>query len=106
MRLDSVPADGGGGGGASDYKVTSADLKAIGNEAQELYHWFESVQRPRESWTRRAWRRSTRPGTAYATAPGWSRDASNDLEELMNKYSLDSRLHGHDNNLPDPYKKK
>ncbi|MEU1227059.1 hypothetical protein [Streptomyces sp. NPDC005828] len=42
MRLNSVPAEGGGGdGGASDYKVTSADLKAIGNEAQELFHWFE-----------------------------------------------------------------
>ncbi|MFE6849600.1 hypothetical protein ACFVDH_02255 [Streptomyces sp. NPDC057674] len=43
MRLNSVPAEGGGagGGGPTDYKVTSADLKAIGNEAQELYHWFE-----------------------------------------------------------------
>ncbi|MDV9191632.1 hypothetical protein R6L23_26065 [Streptomyces sp. SR27] len=42
MRLNSVPTDpGGGGGGPSDYKVTSADLKAIGNEAQELFHWFE-----------------------------------------------------------------
>ncbi|MFE5542716.1 hypothetical protein [Streptomyces sp. NPDC057677] len=43
MRLNSVPAEGGGGGGGgpTDYKVTSADLKAIGNEAQELYHWFE-----------------------------------------------------------------
>ncbi|MFF9428964.1 hypothetical protein [Streptomyces sp. NPDC014746] len=49
---------------------------------------------------------SLRPGTAYATAPGWSRQASNDLDELLVKYTLDSRLHGHDNNLPDPYEKK
>ncbi|MFD3663263.1 hypothetical protein ACFWVF_22170 [Streptomyces sp. NPDC058659] len=42
MRLNGVPAESGGGsGGPSDYKVTSADLKAIGNEAQELFHWFE-----------------------------------------------------------------
>lgn len=39
MRLNQVPAEGGGG--ASDYKVTSKELKAIGNEAQELYHGLE-----------------------------------------------------------------
>ncbi|MFE5593377.1 hypothetical protein [Streptomyces sp. NPDC056549] len=49
---------------------------------------------------------SLRPGTAYAIAPGWSRDAINDLDELLVRYTLDSRLHGHDNNLPDPYEKK
>lgn len=40
-RLNGVPAEGSGGGGAADYKVTSPHLKAIGNEAQELFHWFE-----------------------------------------------------------------
>ncbi|MDT9689311.1 hypothetical protein Q5762_13370 [Streptomyces sp. P9(2023)] len=40
-RLNSVPVERSGGGGAADYKVTSPDLKAIGNEAQELFHWFE-----------------------------------------------------------------
>ncbi|MFE9737929.1 hypothetical protein [Streptomyces sp. NPDC006477] len=42
MRLNGVPAESGAGsGGSSDYKVTSAELRAIGNEAQELFHWFE-----------------------------------------------------------------
>ncbi|UUN27154.1 hypothetical protein [Streptomyces sp. FIT100] len=41
MRLNQVDGGSSSGGGASDYKVTSPDLKAIGNEAQELYHWFE-----------------------------------------------------------------
>ncbi|MET9954909.1 hypothetical protein ABZ135_25645 [Streptomyces sp. NPDC006339] len=40
-RLNGVPTDPAGGGDA-DYKVTSPDLKAIGNEAQELFHWFET----------------------------------------------------------------
>ncbi|MCP3822476.1 hypothetical protein NLX86_31640 [Streptomyces sp. A3M-1-3] len=39
MRLNQLPAEGGGV--ASDYKVTSKELKAIGNEAQELYHGLE-----------------------------------------------------------------
>lgn len=42
MRLNQLPAEGGGGG-ASDYKVMSKDLKAIGNEAQELYHGLETA---------------------------------------------------------------
>ncbi|QIP86261.1 hypothetical protein GLX30_22015 [Streptomyces sp. Tu 2975] len=42
MRLNQAAPAGGGGGGASDYKVTSKDLKAIGNEAQELFHAFET----------------------------------------------------------------
>lgn len=41
MRLNGVPNESGGGGG-DDYVVTSPDLKAIGNEAQELFHWFEN----------------------------------------------------------------
>lgn len=40
MQLNQAAASGGGGG-SSDYKVTSPDLKAIGNEAQELFHLFE-----------------------------------------------------------------
>jgi len=42
MELNQLPASGGGGGGTSDYKVTSPDLKSIGNEAQELYHFLET----------------------------------------------------------------
>lgn len=44
-RLNQLPAEGGGGGGtgAADYKVTSKDLRAIGNEAQELYHGLEAA---------------------------------------------------------------
>ena len=46
MRLasaDSGRGDGaGGGGGAADYKVTSPDLRAIGNDAQGLFHRFET----------------------------------------------------------------
>ncbi|MER7909497.1 hypothetical protein [Streptomyces sp. NPDC096068] len=38
-RLNSAPA--GPGAGTDDYKVVSAELKAVGNEAQELFHWFE-----------------------------------------------------------------
>ncbi|MBC2867688.1 hypothetical protein [Streptomyces mexicanus] len=43
MQLNQL-ADGkaGGGGGQSDYTVTSPDLKAVGNDAQELYHHLES----------------------------------------------------------------
>ncbi|BFO15828.1 hypothetical protein SHKM778_22160 [Streptomyces sp. KM77-8] len=41
-RLNQLPASGGGGAGGSDYTVTSPDLKAVGNEAQELYHGFEA----------------------------------------------------------------
>ncbi|MEU6985594.1 hypothetical protein ABZ946_19520 [Streptomyces sp. NPDC046324] len=40
-RINSVPAERSGEGEAADYKVTSPHLKAIGNEAQELFHWFE-----------------------------------------------------------------
>ncbi|MET9801331.1 hypothetical protein [Streptomyces sp. NPDC006368] len=39
MRLNQ--ADGGSGGGAANYKVKSPELRSIGNEAQELFHWFE-----------------------------------------------------------------
>ncbi|MFD7444141.1 hypothetical protein [Streptomyces sp. NPDC059909] len=42
MRLNQADGGPGGGGGAADYKVTSPDLRAIGNEAQELFHWFEA----------------------------------------------------------------
>ncbi|MFD8977440.1 hypothetical protein [Streptomyces sp. NPDC059593] len=49
---------------------------------------------------------SLRPGIAYATAPGWSDDESNKLDEKLVKYIRDSRLHAQDNNLPDPYEKK
>ncbi|MGW2702675.1 hypothetical protein [Streptomyces sp. NPDC001340] len=43
MQLNQLAASGGGGGGGgSDYTVTSPDLKAVGNEAQELYHRFET----------------------------------------------------------------
>ncbi|MGW2561688.1 hypothetical protein ACWCXB_21020 [Streptomyces sp. NPDC001514] len=42
MRLNQADGGSGGGGGAADYKVTSPDLRAIGNEAQELFHWFEA----------------------------------------------------------------
>ncbi|MFD7136027.1 hypothetical protein [Streptomyces sp. NPDC059894] len=44
MQLNQLAADGGGGGGAtggSDYTVTSPDLKAVGNDAQELFHLFQ-----------------------------------------------------------------
>ncbi|MEE1752263.1 hypothetical protein [Streptomyces sp. SP18CS02] len=40
MRLNQAPG-GPAGGSASDYKVKSPELRAIGNEAQELFHWFE-----------------------------------------------------------------
>ncbi|MEU6387508.1 hypothetical protein ABZ847_28570 [Streptomyces bauhiniae] len=39
MRLNQVA---GGGGGGSDYTVTSPDLKAVGNDAQELFHHLET----------------------------------------------------------------
>ncbi|MCF2131879.1 hypothetical protein L1I79_36475 [Strepomyces sp. STD 3.1] len=42
MQLNQLPTSGGGGGGGSDYTVTSPDLKAVGNEAQELFHAFET----------------------------------------------------------------
>ncbi|MFF9198625.1 hypothetical protein ACF09L_25760 [Streptomyces sp. NPDC014779] len=45
MRLNGVPEESGGGAGGvkdGDYVVTSPDLKAVGNEAQELFHWFEN----------------------------------------------------------------
>ncbi|MEV6396449.1 hypothetical protein AB0M39_16985 [Streptomyces sp. NPDC051907] len=44
-RLNQVPAEGGGGGsgGTADYKVTSQELKSVGNEAQDLYHGFEGT---------------------------------------------------------------
>ncbi|KIF69665.1 hypothetical protein HY68_15485 [Streptomyces sp. AcH 505] len=47
MRLDSAArgdggGGGGGGGGAADYKVTSPDLRSIGNDAQGLFHSFET----------------------------------------------------------------
>lgn len=41
-RLNQLPASGGGGTGTSHYTVTSSDLRAVGNEAQELYHGFET----------------------------------------------------------------
>ncbi|MFF7263203.1 hypothetical protein ACFZCL_23395 [Streptomyces sp. NPDC008159] len=41
MRLNQAASSGGGNSGASDYKVTSPDLKAVGNEAQELFHRLE-----------------------------------------------------------------
>ncbi|MFI6208713.1 hypothetical protein ACIBAI_20285 [Streptomyces sp. NPDC051041] len=41
MQLNQLPGSGGGGGGGGDYTVTSPDLKAVGNEAQELFHGFE-----------------------------------------------------------------
>ncbi|MEW2548372.1 hypothetical protein AB0910_21830 [Streptomyces sp. NPDC047002] len=40
MRLAGAAGDGGGGG--VDYKVTSPDLKAVGNDAQGLFHQFET----------------------------------------------------------------
>lgn len=43
MQLNHVPASGGSGGdGASDYTVTSPDLKAVGNEAQGLFHRLDT----------------------------------------------------------------
>lgn len=42
MQLNQLAASGGGGAGGSDYAVTSPDLKAVGNEAQELYHGLEA----------------------------------------------------------------
>ncbi|MGW3991318.1 hypothetical protein [Streptomyces sp. NPDC004830] len=41
-RLNQLPTSGGSGTGSSDYTVTAPDLKAVGNEAQELYHGFET----------------------------------------------------------------
>lgn len=43
MELNSLAAGGGGGTGGKDYTVTSPDLKAVGNDAQELYHNFENA---------------------------------------------------------------
>ncbi|MFI8190289.1 hypothetical protein ACIF8T_16025 [Streptomyces sp. NPDC085946] len=43
MQLNQLSASGGGRGGGSDYTVTSPDLKAVGNEAQELFHSFETA---------------------------------------------------------------
>ncbi|MGW0992899.1 hypothetical protein [Streptomyces sp. NPDC002520] len=42
MQLNHLVASGGGGGSDSDYTVTSSELKAVGNEAQELYHRLET----------------------------------------------------------------
>ncbi|MFE7773187.1 hypothetical protein ACFU5O_04660 [Streptomyces sp. NPDC057445] len=42
MQLNHADGGSSSGVGAADYKVTSPDLKAVGNEAQELYHWFET----------------------------------------------------------------
>ncbi|MGA5038928.1 hypothetical protein ACPCA8_17945 [Streptomyces capoamus] len=36
LRIDSVPADGGGGGGVGDLVVNRDDLGAIGNDAYHL----------------------------------------------------------------------
>lgn len=41
MQLNHAGA-GETGGGASDYTVTSPDLKAVGNDAQELFHHLET----------------------------------------------------------------
>ncbi|MER8028048.1 hypothetical protein ABTZ78_03585 [Streptomyces bauhiniae] len=41
MRIDHAAADGTGGG-ASDYTVTSPELRAVGNDAQELFHHLET----------------------------------------------------------------
>ncbi|MEU6557614.1 hypothetical protein ABZ915_46500 [Streptomyces sp. NPDC046915] len=41
MELNQLAASGGGGGD-SDYTVTSPDLKAVGNDAQTLYHHLET----------------------------------------------------------------
>ncbi|MGW2619944.1 hypothetical protein [Streptomyces sp. NPDC001500] len=40
MRLNQVSAEGGGEGGYN-YTVTKPDLKAVGNDTQELFHVFE-----------------------------------------------------------------
>jgi hypothetical protein len=43
MRLNQLAASGGSGGaGGNDYTVTSSDLKAVGNEAQKLFHSLET----------------------------------------------------------------
>ncbi|MGW3115095.1 hypothetical protein [Streptomyces sp. NPDC001091] len=43
MQLNHVdPYPGITTGGASDYTVTSPDLKAVGNDAQELFHHLET----------------------------------------------------------------
>ncbi|MFI0928293.1 hypothetical protein ACH4TP_30885 [Streptomyces sp. NPDC021012] len=49
---------------------------------------------------------SLRPGIAYATDPAWSVEERRYLREELVKYTLDSRLHSRDDNLPDPYEKK
>ncbi|MFF0429624.1 hypothetical protein ACFYUJ_35270 [Streptomyces sp. NPDC004520] len=49
---------------------------------------------------------SLRPGIAYATDPAWSAEERRYLREELVKYTLDSRLHSRDDNLPDPYEKK
>ncbi|MCM3264576.1 hypothetical protein M3765_11125 [Streptomyces thermoviolaceus] len=41
MQLNGTHSSSGGGGD-SDYTVTSPDLKAVGNDAQELYHLLEN----------------------------------------------------------------
>ncbi|WP_129306235.1 hypothetical protein [Streptomyces sp. L2] len=41
MQLNQLAASGGGDS-SSDYTVTSPDLKAVGNEAQKLYHHLET----------------------------------------------------------------
>ncbi|MCF3961722.1 hypothetical protein [Streptomyces fuscigenes] len=41
MRLAGAPS-GDGGGEDGDYKVTSADLRAIGNDAQGLFHHLDT----------------------------------------------------------------
>nr|WP_223188941.1 hypothetical protein [Streptomyces sp. TRM68416] len=42
MQLNQLPAEGGGGAGGSNYTVTSPDLKAVGNDAQSLFHSLET----------------------------------------------------------------
>ncbi|WP_329457628.1 hypothetical protein [Streptomyces sp. NBC_01497] len=45
MKLNHVApelAGGDGSGGAADYKVTSPQLRSIGNDAQALFHHFET----------------------------------------------------------------
>ncbi|MFF0431832.1 hypothetical protein ACFYU9_06360 [Streptomyces sp. NPDC004327] len=116
VAAGGVAALTGGAGGAlvplATETVGGAVVTFLGMEADDVAEGYEkdkalkeSSDKLKEAALTEGRQNSLKPGIAYYLAPGWSQDQRNFLDEHLVEVVRNSRVHGHDNVLPDPYEK-
>lgn len=116
VAAGGVAALTGGAGGAlvplATETVGGAVVTFLGMEADDVAEGYEkdkdlkeSSDKLKEQALNEGKQNSLKPGIAYRLAPGWSEAQRNYLDEHLIEVVKNSRTHGHDNVLPDPYEK-